>query len=183
MFHKTKSFVSAINIQYFKTDFGELIIGEWNQRICLLDWQYRNRRVAIDQRIKKMLNAEFQTKNSEIIEQAKYQLIEYFKRERKEFDFPFQLVGTEFQKQVWAELIKIPYGKTITYLELANRLENPQAIRAVATANGANALAIVIPCHRVIGSNGQLVGYAGGLFIKKRLLELENNSMITQTLF
>ena len=83
------------------------------------------------------------------------------------------MVGTDFQKSVWNALLKVPYGTTSSYLQLAKVINNAKAVRAVASANGANSMAIIIPCHRIIGSNGELVGYAGGLPIKKRLLTLE----------
>ena len=84
------------------------------------------------------------------------------------------LAGTDFQKTVWQSLLQIPYGKTMTYLDLSRNMGNEKAIRAIASANGANAISIIIPCHRIIGSNGELVGYAGGLPTKKRLLQLES---------
>ena len=101
------------------------------------------------------------------------QLKEYFKGKRKEFDLPLEIEGTDFHKKVWNELLKIPYGKTISYKELAIRLGHEKVIRAAAKANGANPLPIVIPCHRVIGSDGSLVGYGGGLKIKEKLLSIE----------
>ena len=85
------------------------------------------------------------------------------------------MVGTEFQKSVWEELLKIPYGQTASYLELSRAIGNEKAVRAVANANGANAIGIIIPCHRIIGSDGSLTGYAGGLDVKRKLLEIENN--------
>jgi len=103
------------------------------------------------------------------------QLKEYFSGERKHFEFPLELEGTEFQKRVWNELLKIPYGRTITYRELAVRLGDEKVIRAAASANGANPLPIIIPCHRVIGSDGSLIGYGGGLEIKEKLLVLEGS--------
>lgn len=101
------------------------------------------------------------------------QLIEYFNKERRFFDFSFDIRGTDFQRQVWKALCDIPYGQTMTYSDIANKIDNPKAVRAVGMAIGANPLSIVIPCHRVIGKNGALTGYSGGLDIKKRLLELE----------
>jgi len=92
---------------------------------------------------------------------------------KKQFDVPLQMVGTDFQKSVWEALLNVPYGITSSYLQLAKNIKNEKAVRAVAAANGANSMAIIIPCHRIIGSNGELVGYAGGLPIKKRLLKLE----------
>ncbi len=101
------------------------------------------------------------------------QLREYFSGERKKFNLPLDLEGTEFQNKVWKELQKIPYGKTISYKTLSEKIGNVKAIRAVGKANGQNPVAIIIPCHRVIGSNGSLTGYAGGLDIKEKLLLLE----------
>lgn len=101
------------------------------------------------------------------------QLIEYFQGQRRQFELPVHQEGTHFQMQVWQELTAIPFGKTISYLELARRLGDPKCIRAAAAANGRNQIAIVVPCHRVIGSRNDLVGYAGGLWRKKWLLDLE----------
>lgn len=112
------------------------------------------------------------------------QFDEYFAGKRKQFDFSIQQEGTDFQQRVWSELQKIPFGETISYLELSQRIGNTKAIRACGTANGQNKLAIVVPCHRVIGSNGKLVGYAGGLWRKKSLLLYEAAFTVsTKTLF
>lgn len=112
------------------------------------------------------------------------QFIQYFQGERKSFELPIHQPGTKFQQGVWNELAVIPFGKTISYLELARKTGDTKAVRAVANANGKNNVAIIIPCHRVIGSNGELVGYAGGLWRKKWLLELEAKvSYGVQTLF
>ena len=100
-------------------------------------------------------------------------------KKRTKFELPIKLIGTEFQQKVWEKLQQIPFGKTITYLDLSKDLNNVKAIRAVASANGANAISIIVPCHRVIGKNGDIVGYAGGLKAKKALLVLE--SPIVQT--
>ncbi|WP_297760896.1 methylated-DNA--[protein]-cysteine S-methyltransferase [uncultured Muriicola sp.] len=110
----------------------------------------------------------------ELLEDAAYQLKEYFEGKRKDFQLELNPLGTEFQLRVWKELQTIPYGKQISYLELSKKLGDVKAIRAVAAANGKNPLWIVIPCHRVIGSNGDLVGYAGGLHRKKWLLNHES---------
>jgi O-6-methylguanine DNA methyltransferase len=101
------------------------------------------------------------------------QLEEYFAGKRRAFDVPLDLRGTEFQKRCWQELLKIPYGETRSYAEIARAIGNPSAVRAVGLANGQNPIAIVVPCHRVIGSDGSLTGYGGGLEVKRRLLELE----------
>lgn len=110
----------------------------------------------------------------ESLEDVVYQLQEYFKGERKAFSLILNPNGTDFQKKVWKELQKIPFGKTVSYMDLTKTLGDVKAIRAVAAANGKNPLWIVIPCHRVIGSNGSLTGYAGGLHRKKWLLDHES---------
>jgi methylated-DNA-[protein]-cysteine S-methyltransferase len=116
------------------------------------------------------------------LKEAAIQLQEYFEGKRTHFTFLLHPSGTEFQKKVWQELLNIPFGKTCSYLELSKKLGDVKAIRAVAAANGKNPLWIVVPCHRVIGANGSLTGYAGGLWRKKWLLEHENPS-VQKTLF
>tara|TARA_B110000879_G_scaffold185835_1_gene246511 strand:+ start:93 stop:617 length:525 start_codon:yes stop_codon:yes gene_type:complete len=162
-----------INIQYCKTKIGELILGSFEGKLCLLDFRYRKMRKTVDERIKKGLNAKFAENNTEIIEKTLAELDEYFHGNRKEFDVPLKMVGTDFQKRVWEALLRVPFGTTSTYLQLAKNIKNEKAVRAVAAANGANSMSIIIPCHRIIGINGKLVGYAGGLPIKKQLLKLE----------
>lgn len=114
---------------------------------------------------------------TEALKLAVQQLHEYFAGKRSTFDFPCQQAGTPFQQQVWQQLGKVGYGKTQSYLQMANEFGNPLAIRAIASANGKNKLWIVVPCHRIIGKNGELTGYAGGLWRKKWLLQHE--AMIT----
>ncbi|WP_223032254.1 methylated-DNA--[protein]-cysteine S-methyltransferase [Hanstruepera marina] len=109
-----------------------------------------------------------------VLEDCVYQLNEYFRGERKTFDLKLNPQGTDFQKQVWDELLNIPFGKTLSYLDLSKKLGDVKAIRAVANANGKNPLWIIVPCHRVIGSDGSLTGYAGGLHRKQWLLEHES---------
>jgi methylated-DNA-[protein]-cysteine S-methyltransferase len=113
---------------------------------------------------------------SPVLERAKLQLEEYFRGERREFDLPLAPRGTEFQRRVWRRLQEIDYGTTTTYGALAQELGNPSASRAVGLANGSNPIPIVIPCHRVIGANGALTGFGGGLPIKSALLELERGA-------
>jgi methylated-DNA-[protein]-cysteine S-methyltransferase len=112
--------------------------------------------------------------SSPLLLQCMLQLNEYFAGTRKSFDIALAQPGTAFQQQVWAQLMHIPFGKTISYLELSKRINNVKAIRAVGTSNGSNNIAILVPCHRVIGSDGSLTGYAGGLWRKQWLLEHEN---------
>ncbi len=119
--------------------------------------------------------------NSEIIEtplirETIKELQEYFNGNRKDFSIPIRIKGTEFQKSVWKKLMEIPYGETCSYGEIARRIGNPKAARAIGMANNRNPISIIIPCHRVIGANGKLVGYGGGLDIKERLLKLEKEN-------
>ncbi len=167
--------MNQINIKYHKTKYGELIIGSFNDKLCMLDWRYRKMRDSIDARVLKGLDAKFVEKDSYIIQKTINQLDQYFNLDKKEFDIPLLMVGTPFQHSVWEALIKVPYGTTSTYLQLSKDINNEKAVRAVANANGANAISIIIPCHRIIGTNGELTGYAGGLGVKKKLLELEQN--------
>lgn len=112
---------------------------------------------------------------TELLSMATIQLDEYFQGKRTTFSLPFKLTGTPFQLAVWKELQNIPYGKTISYKEITQKINKPKAYRAVGMANNKNPLPIIIPCHRVIGSNGKLIGYAGGLKLKNYLLELEKS--------
>ena len=116
--------------------------------------------------------------DNEMTSQYITQLNEYFNQERDSFDLELDLQGTDFQKKVWQELLKVPFGKTISYKELSLRLGDSKAIRAVAAANGANPVSIIIPCHRVLGSDGSLTGYGGGLWRKRWLLEHESRDLL-----
>ena len=127
-----------ISIQYCKTKIGELILGSFEGKLCLLDFRYRKMRKSVDERIKKGLNSDFIEQDSEIIEKTQEELHEYFHGNRKEFDVPLQMVGTDFQKSVWEALLRVPFGTTSTYLKLAQNIKNEKAVRAVAAANGAN---------------------------------------------
>lgn len=167
--------MNSIQIQTYNSPVGEILLGSYEGKLCLADWKYRRMRTSIDKRIQKGLNAEYVEKSTEVIEETVKQMKEYFLNKRKKFDIPLLMVGTEFQQSVWHGLMQIPYGTTASYLELSKNIGNEKAVRAVASANGANAISILIPCHRIIGSNGDLVGYAGGLPAKKKLLELESN--------
>lgn len=109
----------------------------------------------------------------EPFEKVRQQLREYFEGKRREFDIPLSLKGTDFQLSVWHELREIPYGTTVSYGEVAKRIDNPKAVRAVGAANGRNPIPIIVPCHRVIGSHGDLTGFGGGLDTKEALLRLE----------
>jgi methylated-DNA-[protein]-cysteine S-methyltransferase len=119
------------------------------------------------------IDAEWKPDTKGVLRDVRRELDQYFAGRLKTFTTPLAFTGTPFQHQVWKELTRIPYGETISYLDLAKRIDNPKAVRAVGLANGANPIAIIVPCHRVIGSNGSLTGFGGGLPTKRALLDLE----------
>ena len=164
---------NMIRIQRYHSPCGDLMLGSFEGKLCLCDWAIEKHRDVVDIRLRKILQADYEEKASDITQAAGKQLDEYFDGKRTVFDIPLLFVGTDFQKKVWHKLLEIPYGTTLSYRELATRLDMPKAVRAVANANGANAISILVPCHRVIGSDHSLTGYGGGLDAKKALLALE----------
>ena len=164
-----------INTTIYASPAGELLLGEYDRKICICDWVHTDIEHSI-KRLEKQLHATcIASFNSPLLEDACSQLNEYFRGLRKTFELPLLLTGTSFQKSVWDLLTDIPYGSTETYASLALRAGNPKATRAVASANGANIISVFLPCHRVIGSNGKLTGYSGGLTAKRILLEIESS--------
>ncbi|MCJ7935613.1 MAG: methylated-DNA--[protein]-cysteine S-methyltransferase [Chryseobacterium sp.] len=155
------------------TPLGEMIACAVDQGICLLEFTDRKNMARQFTSLSKALNAEIIEKEHMLFNQLEEELEEYFEGKRRKFDVPLFITGTEFQEKVWQLLREIPMGEIRTYKQQSEFLGNPKAIRAVGTANGINKIAILIPCHRVIGSNGELVGYAGGIWRKQKLLELE----------
>ncbi len=174
--------MNMIHTQFYQTPVGELIIGAYKGQLCLCDWRYRRMRDQVDNRLQKYLGAGYEQQSDPLIDQTIEQLDAYFSHQRQQFDLPLRLAGSDFQQQVWQALIKIPYGSTYSYLQLSESLGNPKAIRAVASANGANAISVIVPCHRIIGSDGSLTGYAGGLPAKEKLLKLEGADLPGRTL-
>ena len=168
--------MSNINISYYKKNGVELILGSYDNKLCLIDSLNRKNKTTLYNRFKKQLKAEFVEHEDEVLKQTIQELDEYFKGERKVFTIPLLLIGSAFQKSVWEALLKIPYGTTSSYKEQAKMINNEKAVRAVANANGANAIGIIVPCHRIIGSDGKLTGYAGGLEMKEQLLALEKQN-------
>jgi len=153
---------------------GKLLLGSYGDRLCLCDWDSEYRRTHVGNRLRRLLCAEFVDGTSPVLDIAANRLDEYFAGQRREFEVPLLFAGTEFQKRVWNLLLSIPYGHTMSYGEMARRIGIPKAVRAVANANGANAISIFAPCHRVIGSDRKITGYAGGLPAKEYLLRLES---------
>lgn len=169
---------------HYTSPLGQMLLGAFRDRLCLCRWSCELHPGRIERRLKTMLKAEFQdcgtcTDAPEVLLETARQLDEYFNGHRRAFDLPLLPVGSDFQKRVWQQLLHIQYGATVSYGELAAAIGSPDSVRAVANANGANAIPIIIPCHRVIGSDGSLTGYGGGLAVKRFLLELERDDSKT----
>ena len=151
-----------INYFCYDTEIGRIKISEKDEKIIGLVFSDYKKENEIE-------------KETELIKKAYTQLEEYLSGKRTEFDIEIEMIGTEFQKKVWKELLNIPYGETRSYKDIANVIGNEKACRAVGNANNKNPIAIIVPCHRVVGSNGSMTGYAGGIDIKEKLLKIENN--------
>lgn len=147
-----------------------------DEAICVLDFIDQTTWYQDQAEVLLRLEAKDMEQENALLLELEKQLKEYFAKERKEFTLPITLVGTPFQEEVWKVLQTIPYGETRTYKEQAIAVGNPKGVRAVANANSKNRLSIIVPCHRVIGSNGTLTGYAGGLSRKEFLLNLEKSN-------
>lgn len=168
--------MNKIITKTYDSPCGTLLLASCGEKLCLCDWPSSRRHKHNIIRLRNFLNAEFGEGSSAILNTAAAQLDEFFEGKRHEFDISLLIVGTDFQKLVWSELLAILYGKTISYTHLAQRIGKPKSVRAVANAVGANPLSIFVPCHRVIGSNNTLTGYAGGLPAKQYLLSLESEA-------
>lgn len=162
-----------ISLKLIDTPVGKMRIGATDEGICLFDFQYRKSIESIMARIENLCGDKFAEGEHPHFKTLEAQMAEYFTGTRKDFDIPLHLLGTPFQKSVWMGLLQIPYAETRSYKQQSIFLGNEKAIRAVAGANGENGIAIIVPCHRVIGENGSLTGYGGGLPRKKWLLDHE----------
>ena len=165
---------------YFDSPVGKMIVVVNDDGICLLEFEYRKRLQEELDYLKKEFGKEIIEGRNEHTENIISQMKEYFVGERRDFDIPLVYAGTDFQKKVWKILEEIPYGETRSYKAQAIAYGNPEAIRAVAKANGDNRIAVVIPCHRIIGMDGKLVGYGGGLWRKRWLLNHEQRILAKQ---
>ena len=164
---------NIIRTRIYESPCGSLLLGSYGDMLCLCDWLAEIHHGCVRRRLERLLRASFVEAAAPVTDEAARQLDEYFAGKRRAFDVPLLFAGTEFQKEVWSELLKIPYGETVSYGCIARRIGMPKAVRAVANANGANPLSVFVPCHRVIGSDRSLTGYGGGIEVKRRLLELE----------
>jgi AraC family transcriptional regulator of adaptative response/methylated-DNA-[protein]-cysteine methyltransferase len=170
--------VRVVYINRILTPVGPLIAGATDEGLCILEFTDRKMLETQFKRLVKLLNSTFVPGSNKIIEQLSGELKLYFEGKLKTFNTPIIFPGTPFQQKVWEALLTIPYGQSRSYEEQAVLTGNPAATRAVAKANGDNRLAIIIPCHRVIGKNGELCGYGGGLWRKKFLLDLEKKNSV-----
>ena len=152
----------------YKHKFCNLFIAEENEAVCNIFFYG------------KKIPEDYKEQETSLIKKTADQLNEYFNGERKVFDLKLSLRGTDFQVKIWNELLKIPYGKTLSYGQLAAMTGNPKACRAAGMANNRNPIPVIIPCHRVIGAGGSLTGYAGGLELKRKLLELESLTVLSR---
>lgn len=173
-FAQAITMTKVIHILPYHSPCGTILLGALGSRLCMADWPVEPHHSQVCRRLQKTLRAEFQHTPSDILLRAAGQLDEFFARRRRVFDMPLLLAGTDFQKSVWARLLEIPYGTTVSYTELARLIGRPEAVRAVARAVGANSLSVFVPCHRVIGAGGAMTGYAGGLDAKRALLQIEH---------
>lgn len=180
--------MGKIKVSEFFSPCGTLVLGAFQGSLCLCDWEHGRRSGYTRERLSRALKAEYDCigpvhedfrccgEDGETLLKTAEELEEYFSGQRKSFDVPFKLYGTAFQVKVWETLLRIPYGQIRSYKEVAASIGISAAVRAVANANAANPVSIIVPCHRVIGSDGTLTGYGGGLEAKKYLLCLERQN-------
>lgn len=169
----------CIVVTWIESPLGPLLAGATSQGVCLLEFTDRRMLEAQFETLRRRFRKVVIPGENEHLLQLKKELSEYFVGKRKSFSVKLLYPGTSFQERVWKELLKIPYGTTASYEDIARRVGSPRAVRAVGTANGLNRIAIVIPCHRVVNKSGELGGYGGGLWRKKLLLDLERGKSIT----
>lgn len=160
-------------LKKYHSPYGDLILGTIGERLCLCDWATAWKMKGVERLLKRAYSVEFREGSTALIDRAISELDEYFAGRRLTFDIPLIMTGSAFQKRVWSNLLEIPYGSVISYSDLANRISQPNAVRAVANAIGANILSIFIQCHRVVGKDNSLTGYRGGLDVKRSLLQIE----------
>jgi AraC family transcriptional regulator of adaptative response/methylated-DNA-[protein]-cysteine methyltransferase len=164
---------TVVKVSRITTPLGPMLVGATDESVCLLEFVDRRMLPNQVKRIRTRLRAVFVPDTNDTIEAAGRKIDAYFEGGIRDFRIPLEMCGTDFQRSVWGALLEIPHGEVRSYADVARSIGRPSSVRAVGRANGMNALAIVVPCHRVVGADGALVGYGGGLWRKKRLLELE----------
>jgi O-6-methylguanine DNA methyltransferase len=161
---------------HIETAIGEMVAAATKTHLLLFEFERRNLFDQQMERVRRVVDGPLEPGHSPVFDQLRRELDEYFAGDRRQFTVPLHVPGTTFQEQVWGALLKIPHGSTTSYSAVAASIGKPDAVRAVARANGDNRVAILIPCHRVIGADGSLTGYGGGLSRKRKLLELEGRA-------
>jgi AraC family transcriptional regulator of adaptative response/methylated-DNA-[protein]-cysteine methyltransferase len=169
--------ITVINFEILDTPLGKMLACATDKGICMLEFIDRRAFVTEMKDLKRLLRATIESGTNRHLKQVEKELNEYFEKKRKKFDVALVTPGTEFQNGVWKKLLDIPYGETRSYKQQSIAVGNLGAIRAVGTANGANRISIIVPCHRVIGEDGNLTGYGGGLKRKRWLLDFESGSL------
>ena len=165
---------TVINLEILDTPLGKMVSCATDKGLCMLEFIDRRALVTELKDLKRLLRASIEPGSNKHLKAVEKQLNEYFEGKRKKFDIPLVTPGTDFQQKVWQKLLDIPYGETRSYKQQSIAVGNLGAIRAVGTANGANRISIIVPCHRVIGEDGNLTGYGGGLKRKRWLLDFES---------
>ncbi len=165
----------ALHYAYYPSPIGLIELGATVDALVTLYFVEEPRHVAAD--VEPQQHAQNEVSRT-ILAQTEQQLREYFAHARQDFDLPLHFQGTDFQQRVWRQLLTVPYSKVASYQAIANALDNPKAVRAVGAANGQNPISIIAPCHRIIGSNGSLIGYGGGLWRKEWLLKHEGYLLV-----
>lgn len=168
---------NVIKFDILDTPLGKMVACATNEGLCLLEFIDRRAFVTELKDLKKLLKTTIEPGTNKHLKTVEKQLNEYFEGKRKKFDLPLVTPGTEFQNKVWQKLLEIPHGETRSYKQQSIAIDNLGAIRAVGTANGANRISIIVPCHRVIGEDGSLTGYGGGLKRKQWLLDFESGAL------
>ena len=161
--------VDIIKLKEMESPIGTLYLGASDENLYFVYWTEEQYKIYCKKHCRKVVK-----EYNRLLTETEKQLCEYFEGKRMEFDLPIALEGTKFQNEVWSILLEVPYGKTRSYIEQAIGIGNEKAVRAVAQANSKNPISIIVPCHRIIGSKGKLTGYAGGLWRKEFLLDLES---------
>jgi AraC family transcriptional regulator of adaptative response/methylated-DNA-[protein]-cysteine methyltransferase len=168
----------VISYSFLKSPLGDMIGGATEKGVCFLEWTDRGGIEKIIKQVEKRYKCPaVETKGNIYLVRLQKELEEYFSGKRQYFDVAIDVTGTVFERLIWSHLMKIPYGRTVSYMQIAKAIDKPGAVRAVGRANGANYLAILIPCHRVIEASGGLGGYGGKIWRKKHLLALERNGV------
>ena len=174
--------IAEIKTKHYTSPYGEIIIGEFDSKICLIDWAENLKRKTIDHRLQRILKAKYVEGESELMNLAFCQLMEYFKGERKEIDVPYIMAGSDFQKKIWCKLQTVPYGGTITFDQLGQMVGKENVLRTIAATLGSNALAVIVPTHRMVGATHMMVNYGGGAENKKRLMDVETGGEFSREL-